>query len=103
MAGTIMSVAVILEFRFYMFAYFHATRTARMEFTTFRRMCRTGYIAVQYYTVAFMVRIGHGDRRKQCVCIRMHRLVEYAFFVAQLDKASQIHNADSVRNMLYYT
>lgn len=102
MTRAIMPVAVILEFRLDVLANFHAFRTTRMEFATLGRMSGTRNIAVEYYSVTLVVRIGHGHSGQQCQSIRMHGIVENVLLVAQFDKIPEIHDSDSVRNMLYH-
>ena len=59
-----------------------------------------GDIPLQHNSLFLYKRRFRGDRRQQCLCIRMQRVVIQLIRITQLHDTSQIHNGDPVTYML---
>ena len=101
MAGAQMTVTIVFVLRRDRLAYFHAMRTARVEFTAFRRVCGAGNIALQNNSLDFVMRVGHGHCGQQRARIRVHGVGENILFIPHFHKVAQIHNAYAVGNVLH--
>ena len=81
-------------------ANFRAIVTSCVEFAALRRVDRTGNIAFQNMKLAVALANGRNSGN-ECLRIRMHRMVKDFLRRRKLNHIAQIHDADSVGNILY--
>ena len=80
---------------------FDRDRAAGPEATTGRRVNRRRHVALQDYSLSFLLRIGNGNRRQQRLRVRMKRMRLQVGCVCDLDNAAQVHNRNARRDVLH--
>ena len=89
-----------LPFRHGVLADFGAVRAARVEFAALRRVDRAGDIAFQNPQLAVLLHVRGRNRGHQRLGVRVQRVIKQLLRVRQFDHVAQIHDADSVGNVL---
>ena len=81
-------------------ASFRTMRAACMELAARRRIRGRRNRSLKDDPLHLVIRIGNGDSREKSLRVRMKRIVEDVLRLSVFDEASEVHDADVVRNVL---
>ena len=100
MAGNEVSVSDISHNRRNLTALIGAVSASGMELTALRRICGAGKLALQGYGIGLLVGVSHGNRREECLSVRMLCVVANFLCSTHLNDVAKVHYRDIVGDVL---